>query len=94
MGRTIADRIDKRMEFSWVLSIDYQVKGKSHITAIGLRSGRITVLTSFGDYHYNIHSMVNKIAIVKERYPKIVVAVGTHGEGIKIIDGEAMNFQK
>ncbi len=88
------EMIDKKRTDSWVLCLDYQAKGKKNNTAIGLRNGRIIIVTGFGDYHYKVNSMINRIAIIKELSPIIKVVIGTHGEGIKIISGNAMSFSE
>jgi hypothetical protein len=72
----------------WPVSLDYE----SGLIAVGTTGGSINIYTSVGTYKTKIDAIVNFIQILPENLPKITLAIGTHGGGIRIISALDMKL--
>ena len=80
----------------WVLCTD----GISSLTenvnffAFGTSKGRVVVDVKVARYSAKLNSMINSVAIIESQLPQIVVALGTHGQGIQLLNAKDMKLDK
>lgn len=72
----------------WPVSLDT----KNDVIAIGTTTGKIEISTKVGIYKTKLQSIANVIQILPDQLPKIILAIGTHGNGIRIISATNMKF--
>jgi len=72
----------------WAVSLDCD----DDLVAIGTTGGLINIYTKMGIYKTRLSVIINSIQILPDRLPQIVLAVGTHGGGIRIIPALSMKL--
>lgn len=80
---------------NWILCTDYFDLPESsvEIKAFGKRNGNIVVTTKFGNYTADLHSLINSIGIIRSEQPTILLALGTYGEGIQLLNAKTMKIK-
>ncbi|RAW00367.1 WD40 repeat domain-containing protein [Pseudochryseolinea flava] len=90
---TLIETTNKKIG-DWILSSDYIVTDDNYCAAFGESSGKVSVIFPLGKYTTKVKAMVNAIDIISDNTPEIVVAVGTHGNGIHVISAKQMDYSK
>lgn len=72
----------------WPVSLD----SESDLITVGTTSGRIYIYTRTLTYKTQLNVIVNVIRIFPDQLPKIILAVGTHGGGIRIVSASDMKI--
>lgn len=70
----------------WAVSFDCN----DDLLAVGTTGGHINIYTKVGNYKTRLNVIVNSVQILPDRLPQIVLAVGTHGGGIRIVPASGM----
>lgn len=87
--------IENRSLGDWILCGDFTNSPgqKFDIKAFGKRNGRVIINAGFGDYTLVLNSLINCIGIIRSELPSLVLALGTHGEGIQLLNAKAMKLK-
>jgi WD40 repeat protein len=87
----IAQKLETRVGFSWLMSVQLTLDGKSFMVADS--RGRVRVQTPFGKIDKNLKVPVFKAILRPGPNPHIFVVAATRGKGVEVFTGLEMNHR-
>ncbi len=90
------ENIAKHSLGGWVLCTDGISSPTENVDffAFGTSKGGVIVDVKVARYSAKLNSMINSVAIIESQLPQIVVALGTHGQGIQLLNAKDMKLVK
>ena len=91
-ARPTLSSISEERRRHWITALDnFSEDAKTpHLLVYAEAGGNVNVITAFGTYIYHGPEMINSVSLITDALPNIKFLIGTHGRGLRLIEGDAL----